>query len=68
MFDFNKERERLWTKLEKSGAVIDYKRPNDAKKYDIHLRDGLIVIVNEDNTTTELTIDSFLYLWLESRI
>lgn len=65
MFDYYKERERLWKKLEKSGAVIDYQRPNDPRKYNIHLRNGLIVLVKDDNTTEELTIDSFLYLWLE---
>lgn len=64
MFDFNKEREKLWKKLEKSGAVIDYQKPNNSRKYDIYLQNGLIVLKN-GHTTEALTIDSFLYLWLE---
>lgn len=65
MFDYNKERNKLWKKLEKSGAVINYQRPNDPHKYDVYLQDGLITLVKENNTTEKLTIDSFLYLWLE---
>ena len=65
-FDYNKERDRIWKKLEKSGAIIDYKRPKDNRKYNVYLRSGLILVSNGDNTTIELlTIDSFLYLWLE---
>jgi hypothetical protein len=66
MFDYYKERERLWKKLGKSGAIIDYTRHGDTKKYDIHLRDGLIIVVDENNATKEMTIDTFLYLWLEN--
>lgn len=65
MFDYYKERERLWKKLEKSGAIIGYSRHGDAQKYNIHLRDGLIIAVDDNNSFKEMTIDTFLYLWLE---
>ena len=66
MIDYSKERERLWKKLEKSGVIIGYTRHGDTQKYDIHLRDGLIIVVDENNATKEMTIDTFLYLWLEN--
>ena len=43
MFDYYKERENVWKRLQKSGVIIDYARHGDAQKYDIHLRDGLII-------------------------
>ena len=67
MFDYYKERERLWKKLEKSGAIIGYARHRDTQKYDIHLQNGLIIIANENKITKEMTIDTFLYIWLENR-
>lgn len=66
MFDYYKERERLWKKLEKSGAIVGYTRHGDAQKYDIYLRDGLIIVVDDNNTAEEMTIDTFLHLWLEN--
>lgn len=65
MIDYNKERENVWQRLQKSGAIIDYTRPGDTRKYDIHLRDGLIIVVDDNNTTQEMTIDTFFYLWIE---
>lgn len=64
-FDYNKERGRIWKKLEKSGAIIGYARHGDTQKHDIHLRNGLVIVVDDNNTTEEMTIDTFLYLWLE---
>lgn len=65
MTNYNKERENVWKRLQKSGVIIDYTRHGDLRKYDIHLRDGLIVIVDDNSTTEVMTIDTFLYLWLE---
>nr|DAK83724.1 MAG TPA: hypothetical protein [Caudoviricetes sp.] len=67
MIDYNKERENLWKRLQKSGSIIDYTRHGDTRKYDIHLRDGLIIVVDDNNTTEKMTIDTFFYLWLENR-
>lgn len=65
MFDYYKERENVWNRLQKSGVIIDYARHGDAQKYDIYLRDGLIIVVDDNNAIKEMTIDTFLYLWLE---
>lgn len=65
MFDYYKERENVWKRLQKSNAIISYIRHGDAQKYDIYLRDGLIIIVYDKNAIKEMTIDTFLYLWLE---
>lgn len=65
MFDYYKERENVWKRLQKSNAIIGYIRHGDAQKYDIHLRDGLIIVVDDNNAIKEMTIDTFLYLWLE---
>lgn len=64
-FDYNAERERVWNRLQKKGSVTNYKRQEDSKKYNISLRNGLIIITDKNNTTKEMTVDSFLYLWLE---
>lgn len=65
MHSYNEEREKVWKCLQKSGAIIDYTRRGDLREYDVHLRDGLIIIVDDNDTTEEMTIDTFLYLWLE---
>lgn len=65
MFDYYKERENVWKRLQKSSTIIGYIRHGDAQKYDIYLRDGLIIIVDDKNAIKEMTIDTFLYLWLE---
>lgn len=65
MFDYNKERESVWKRLQKSGAIIDYVRNGDVRRYDVHLRDGLIIVVDANSVIKEMTIDTFLYMWLE---
>ena len=64
-FNYNKERDRIWKKLEKSGVIIGYAKPGDTQKHDIYLRNGLVIVVDDNNTAEEMTIDTFLYLWLE---
>lgn len=65
MFDYNKERESVWKRLQKSGAIIGYVRNGDAQQYDVHLRDGLIFVVDDNSAIKVMTIDTFLYMWLE---
>lgn len=64
-FDYNAERDRVWNRLQKKGSISNYKRQEDSQKYNISFRNGLIVITDKSNTTKEMTVDSFLYLWLE---
>lgn len=64
-FDYNAERDRVWNRLQKKGSISNYKRQEDSQKYNISLRNGLITITDKSNATEEMTIDSFLYLWLE---
>lgn len=64
-FDYNAERDRVWNRLQKKGSISNYKRQEDPQKYNISLRNGLIIITDKSNATKEMTIDSFLYLWLE---
>lgn len=65
MLDFYVERGKLWERLEKHKCVQRYKRPNDDKIYNIFLVDGLIKLECRTLANQIMTIDSFLYLWLE---
>lgn len=64
-FDFYCEAGKLWDRLERYGKIIGYKRPGDAAKYNIYLKQGLITILCK-NQEKQMTLDSFLYLWLRS--
>ena len=56
----------LWRTLSKDGHKLNYKRPNDYRRYNLYLIDGLVKIECNHGMTEWLTIDSTLYLWLNA--
>lgn len=62
----NEERRKLWESLSKYGHKLNYKRPNDYRRYNLYLIDGLVKIECNHGFTEYLTIDSTLYIWLEA--
>lgn len=57
----------IWERLERYGHIKNLKRKNDVKNYDVFLENGLIRIdCRKTKTSQTITIDSFLYLFMEN--
>lgn len=66
LMNIQDERANLWKRLEKHKKVLNYKRQNDYRRYNLYLEDGLVKIEPNHGHTEFQTIDSTLYIWLES--
>lgn len=56
----------LWEKLEKYGCIKNFQRKNDPRRFNAYLNNGLIKIECNHGITQIVTIDTFLYLFMEN--
>ena len=56
----------IWERLEKYGHIKGLKRKNDPRRFDVYLEDGLIKIECKKGINATVTIDTFLYLFMEN--
>lgn len=54
-----------WEKLEKNGQIFNFTRKNDTRRYIAQLINGAIKVECNRGRTQYMTIDTFLYLFLE---
>lgn len=56
----------IWERLEKYGHIKNFKRKDDPRRFNAYLNDGLVKIECNHGFSAILTIDTFLYLFMEN--
>lgn len=56
----------LWERLEKYGHIKRLKREGDPRNFDVYLDNGLIKIECKKGINMTVTIDTFLYLFMNN--
>ena len=57
----------IWERLEKYGHIKGMKRKEDPRRFDVFLENGLVKIQCKKGINATVTIDTFLYLFMENR-
>lgn len=55
-----------WERLERYGHIKNFKRKDDPRRFNAYLENGLIRIECNHGPGAIMTIDSFLYLFMEN--
>ncbi len=56
----------IWERLERYGHIKNFKRKDDPRRFNAYLNNGLIKIECNHGITATVTIDTFLYLFMEN--
>lgn len=56
----------IWERLKRYGHIKGLKRKDDPRRFDAYLNNGLIKIECKKGINMTVTIDTFLYLFMEN--